>query len=273
MSKKEISLTDLRSIQLNIMDQFVNICEKYQLRYYLCGGTQLGAIRHRGYIPWDDDIDVMMPRPDYDNLLNLVKEINTSKYHIKSPYDYDERPYPYVYAKMFNMETTLIEQPNTKAIKSHVYIDIFPIDGLPSDESECQAYFKKMKVWKNIHRILSVSKCNTRYGSLWKKIFWSIIYLFSKIIKENVVLSILEKKLRKYSFDSSDYVGIIAAGYGDRERTSRKAYEELPMQFEDRVFNGIKGYDEYLTNVYGDYMKLPPEEKRILAHDNIAFYS
>lgn len=272
MGSIELDLSELRSIQLSLLELFSQICKENNLRYFLSGGTMLGAIRHEGYIPWDDDIDVMMPRPDYDRLLQLAPDINSDSIFLKSPYDVRERPYPYTYAKLYDMRTLLIEMPKTKAIKSHVYIDIFPVDGLPQDINECKKYFKSIEKLKKMHRLLSVSKCNTNYGPKWKRLVWSFVYLFSKILDENTVLRIMEKKLRKIRFDESQYAAVVVAGYGERERTTLSSYKQTNVMFEGKEYSGLSGFDEYLSNLYGDYMKLPPKEKQVLSHDYCAFY-
>lgn len=115
---------------LDILKAFIDICNKYHLRYYCCAGTAIGAARHHGMIPWDDDIDVLMPRPDYDRLLEIAKHEDFGKYEVVTPYNNES--YPLYFSKLVNRETTLIEEKERPCIIG-LYVDIFPLDATDDD--------------------------------------------------------------------------------------------------------------------------------------------
>jgi len=268
---KELSVAGMRDCQIKLLNRFDEVCRQQGFRYFLSGGTLLGAVRHRGYIPWDDDIDVMMPRPDYEQMLKSRDAFNEDDYLLFSPYGKEITSYPYTYAKYYDCSTELIEMPETKHIKSHIYIDIFPIDGLPADEEECDKYFKQIGTLKKLHRFFSIAKYNCNYGSIVRKTAWRMVAFLANNSVIHMIQKRLDAKLQKIDYDAADYVAVIVAGYGKREKTSKLAYEQQLIMFEGKPYSGIRGYDEYLTNLYGDYMQLPPKEKQIRTHDYIAY--
>lgn len=262
---QELDLNSIRNIQLDALSFFDNFCRKNNLRYSLAGGTLLGAIRHKGYIPWDDDIDLMMPRPDYERFKEIFS--GNEKYCIYTPENSD---YPYLYTKLCDLNTVLIEKPGTKSIKYHVYLDIYPIDGLPTDLNESKKLFKKMKRRTFLFDMLRLAKFNKKYGSPFHKFLWSLINIFSFFVSSNKIISNITRICKKIDFETSDYIGNVSCGYYFKERMNKDVFSLKDIEFEQRKFLSIKGYDEYLTNLYGDYMQLPPKEKQVLSHDYVA---
>lgn len=264
--KEKMDVDEVRDIQISILDYFHEYCEKNQLRYSLCGGTLLGAVRHSGYIPWDDDIDVMMPRPDYERLLSEQKSFSNGRFIIKSPTDKNTY-YPYPYVKICDSTTILIENLQKDKIKYHIYIDVFPIDGLP--QKNVEKYYKKITRYCLSYFFLSCSYYKINQP-VYKKIMWKIIYLLSKIIRPSTVAKIIEKKVLKYNFDKSEYVGNVISGYGLREINKRQSYSDFIL-FEGKKYHMIREYDSYLKNLYGNYMELPPKEQQVRRHDFVAY--
>ncbi|MCR5629814.1 LicD family protein [Eubacterium sp.] len=265
--KKKMNINEVREVQIGILDYFDKFCEDNNLRYSLTGGTLLGAIRHKGFIPWDDDIDVMMPRPDYQKLIAKAVEFDDDKFVLKIPTDKRNHYYPYPYIKACDVSTILIEKLQNDTIKYNIYIDIFPIDGLP--EKNIKKYYKKTTRLCLFYFALSCSYYKKNQGII-KKIVWKMFYLLSKFIKPYKVAKIIEKRVLKYDFDKSEQVGDVVSGYGLKEVNKCKKYDSY-IEFEGKKYHAIDSYDEFLSNVYGDYMKLPPEKDRVRRHDYDAY--
>ena len=138
---RKLELAEIQQIELEIFDAFVRLCKQHGLSYQLAYGSLLGAVRHQGFIPWDDDIDVVLPRPDYDRLLSTFTE-KTDHYLLESPYT-GNADYYYTYAKLYDTDTTLTEKTKRNCRRG-IYIDVFPLDGIGRDEGEMEANFAKI---------------------------------------------------------------------------------------------------------------------------------
>ena len=238
---EKLSLKDLQHLELEIFKYFISLCEKYKLRYFLAGGTLLGAIRHKGFIPWDDDIDVLMPRTDYDRLQNIGKKIFDTHTQIKKIFDFDET-------------------------EQQVWIDIFPLDGLPESDAETEKIFKKSLFMRDILKIQKSQDGSAK--STFKKIVKPVLKpILLKCIGIEKSVEKIDRFARNYSFDDYDYIGGIVWGYGKQEKMKKTEYlKTVQVDFEGLKVNAPGCWDKYLTNLYGDYMRLPPEEQR-LTHD------
>lgn len=250
---------------LNMLQWFHEICVEHGLRYYVVGGTMLGTIRHNGFIPWDDDIDVAMPRKDYITFLEQFK--GNSIYRVEYP-SFENKDYSYLYAKIYDTSTTLIEHRRFN-VKRGIYIDVFPLDGIGNSNEEAQRNFSKIYKCNKLHDMIV---CAFRNNRKWYK---NLSIVFGRIVSP---LLISERKLNMYinelckqnDFDNSEYVGNLIGNWGYKELMNRSFFgEPKEYKFEDIVVYGVEKPHEYLTSLYGDYMKLPPMEKRVSHHDNI----
>lgn len=264
---REIQFDEMKKIELNILIYFTEVCEENNLRYYLGGGTLLGAVRHKGFIPWDDDIDVMMPRPDFQKLLSL--SINNENYNIIKP---GTAGYYYNFAKLVDTRTILEEKGIKRIDGLGVYIDIFPLDGMPETPDARKKRFKELN---SIRKIIN----NT---CLLKPKFHRNPFAYLNACRiynsnKNIDLSSLQKKYLdsalKNSFDDSEFVFAAGGAYGARDIFPGKWFEkEIELQFENLSVKAFNGYDFYLTQLYGDYMTLPPEDKRVTPHHTIVYF-
>ncbi len=265
---KQIDLKEMQQVELSILKYVHDICEENQLNYYLCGGTLLGAIRHKGFIPWDDDIDIFMFREDYVKLLEILRINEHDLFEAISFYDNDD--YYFSFAKVIHKRTTLIEVDHPKIDRLGVYIDIFPIDGLPKQENKSKRHFKKILFLRWL-QYLSISK---KPSLDLKGTIKYPIWLLVKAIGTSKILKLIDKVAIKYSAIDSNSVACSVAGYGIKEIMPKDVFDEkIKVKFEDYEFYAPAGYDVYLSNLYGDYMKLPPKEKRVTHHNNICFWN
>lgn len=270
--KKEIQLDELKQIELNILKQIHEICIQQGFRYFLVGGTLLGAVRHKGFIPWDDDIDIGMLRPDYEKFIDYC---TSHEVPFKIMSNKVNENYGYLFAKAMDPSTVLIEKSgNRYNIELGVYVDIFPLDALGNTESEAISNMDKTKFnrellvaanWKKFSR----SKTRPIYYEPIRFAF----FCASRFCSFKKMIGKIESKYITEDFDKCGYAGSVCGAYRNKEIMPIEIvseYTELP--FEGVMFKCPKQYDKYLTNIYGDYMQLPPEEKRITHHSFDAYY-
>lgn len=259
---KEITLEEMRTIQLDILKQIHTFCQKHSLRYSLGGGTLLGAVRHKGYIPWDDDVDIMMPRPDYEKFLKEF-ENDASKNLTVQCYKNDET-YAFLFAKVFDNRTTLIENGAANGI----YVDIFPIDGLPS-KKELAKYLQTLnEMGKNV--VKTTKYYNFQNKKSLKLRYWIKCLLYPNRAK---AIKLLESFFTSYPFETSKFAGAITGRYKEKEWMPVSTFKNyISLSFEGDTFSCIADYDSYLEKHYGDYMQLPPKEQQVSNHSFIAYW-
>ena len=263
------------AIIVDILKAFIKICKQNGLRYYCAGGTAIGAVRHSGMIPWDDDIDVFMPRPDYDKFFEICGRMDMECYETVTPHHNDK--YPLYFSKLVSKSTTLQEEADIPFVTG-LYIDIFPLDGASDDMSE--ALKLKKKFIKLAHRLTAISTRNTfsEYISLlFDRNEWGrfLIKLWGFVDRKGCrrhLLKSMDAICSTYNYDESSNVITYSGVYGKRE-IYPKSWIEKPSQFQ---FEGLTvdlpgEYDTYLRNFFGDYMKLPPVEQRTTIHSRTYF--
>ena len=259
----ELPLNKVKQKELELLRAFVTLCENNGLYYTLCGGTLLGAIRHKGFIPWDDDIDVLMPRPDYDRLLNDL-DIDASclpEYYKIVNWKNGTHDYPFL--KLVDKRTRIeIPYLDDSYKANHIWIDIFPIDGNPDDSIQLNALFKKAKFYRQLIRLKTA---NPRAGkTVLKRMVKPLLVQAVRCLDNYKLCDKLDSVSKTYAFESCSQIGGVLWGYGPQERIDKKAFlTPLKVEFENELFNAPSNYDSYLSGLYGDYLKLPPEEKRV----------
>lgn len=254
---EKLNIAEIKQCELFLLIKFAEFCDNNNLCYTLAGGTLLGAIRHKGFIPWDDDIDVMMPRPDYIRLEKLLEKNGELDY---VGIAHGENNYPFI--KIIDKKVR-VEMPYTSSPDSdYLWMDVFPIDGLPSDDREnrrCFSHALFLRKW------LGFSSAKIGKGTtIAKSIFKIPFILLARPIGSQRFAKLVDKYCQKYDFDQCDYVGGICWGYGPQERMPKKEWlKREEVEFEGHKFWAPGCWDLYLHNLYGDYMQLPPEEKRV----------
>lgn len=264
--KKKIPHQEAQKIELDILKKFADYCEKHNLRYYLDYGTLIGAVRHQGFIPWDNDIDVVMPRPDYERLIGQEKCEKIGEYIDILDY-HETRTFPFI--KLIDNRTVLKEHFLVTEDNMGIYIDVFPMDGFPDGEAEQKKLVKKAQMYYKLYAFTNY-RFNT--GANWKKrMIKNILYPVSRMISNRWVCERLNGLCRNYDYDHSGYVGNIVWGFDEREIVPRTYFEKEWGNFEGLKLVIPKEYDSYLRKMYGDYMQLPPEEERV-THEFEAFW-
>lgn len=256
---KKLTNFEVRKIQLSILDYLKKVCEENQINYYLAYGSLLGAIRHQGYIPWDDDIDIWLVREDYEKLLKIFS--NEGRYKLFE--NSIESSYLYPFAKLIDSETTLIEETDIKFEKLGVNIDIFPLDKIIANKND----LRMMKFYRKIYEIKSIK--NKKERTIEKRIILKILKILFKFYSlENVIKKInyLSRKNENIE-DGYKYAFVFE---------SENIFEKEDFEVTDKLFEGKKylipkNFERVLEVIYGDYMKLPPKDKRKSHHSFIAF--
>lgn len=253
---KTISIRELQLKELEILKDFDKFCRKHNLKYCLAGGTLLGAVRHKGFIPWDDDIDVLMPRPDYIKFNQLYN----ARYLLKSPLLDNKWHYPF--AKLMDAGVALREASSSKV--TYVWIDIFPADGWPSSYDESAKYHKKHLYLTMLNGASNGAFMKSQHGLLRTFAKFTLISLL-RFMPDGIISRHIDYSVsKKFPYDESEYVGNIVWPGGKMIRSRKDFFDcTTSLQFEDGQFIVPQDYHDYLTQAYGDYMELPPESERI----------
>lgn len=253
---------------LNMLGWFHEYCIANGIRYYAAGGTVIGALRHKGFIPWDDDIDLVVPREDYNRLITGFNR-QIDHYILESPYSGND-DYLYSYAKLYDTDTTLTEKMHYPCRRG-VYIDIFPLDGIGMTEQEALAAFHQVDK-KNM--FLMTRTCVIRRDRIWyKNASIMVSRLIPSFVVNNKQLSIsVDKLANSLNNTNAIYVANLMGTYRDREIIKKEFFGRPTLyRFEDIEIFGPEMYDLYLSKIYGDWKTPPPEEKRYTKHDFIEF--
>ena len=264
------------SIINGVLRQFIEICREHSLTYFCCGGTAIGAVRHHAMIPWDDDIDVFMPRPDYDRFVELASRQLPDGLELVTPYS--KQDYPLYFVKLCDSHTTLQEEEEVPCVVG-LYIDIFPIDGAPDDIEQARAMERRFT--KTKHKLEAVSSHVSFADYLllltqpkeWGRFVRKTVAFFCRHAYRQRLLRQMELICRQYDYDDSTLVAVYCGSYGPKE-VFPKAWlaGQVMFPYEDMEVALPSGYDNYLRQYYGDYMQLPPKEKRV-SHHLKAYYN
>lgn len=279
---KELSIDDMKSIELNILKDVANFCDENNIRYYLCGGTLLGAVRHQGFIPWDDDMDIAMPRPDYEKFLKTYNHQN-QRYEVNGIEN--NHSWHSTFARVEDKCTVLYEKTLKKKYwKRHVFVDVFPLDGIPDDPKDENRFMREQDLLGIITNASAFGFHSSRHYSDSKKANVSLrnfcrtvlkyfaILLFSGVNTQKVIRRVNQNS-KKYEYGKTKSVGITVSVWNRHfEQSSTASFaQRTKFKFEDGEFWGPKGYDEYLTKTYGDYMTPPPQKNQVTHHSFKAY--
>ena len=260
--KRPLTLDDVKGLSLQILHEIDAFCAKHDIKYSLAYGTLLGAVRHKGYIPWDDDIDIMMSRVDYNKFISIFPHGEDTLFSVAS---YESDPdFHYTFAKIVCNSTVNNELGYSRYGHG---IDLFPIDKIPVEPE------KAKKLLLSQTRLWNVFMLKAMKWSKDRSLLKNLIMCISKMALYFVPYSAIHKRMQdgamKYSELEGDYnMGCLFGPYGTREIMPKDIFSTvIPLPFEQLQYNCLKEYDRYLSSIYGNYMELPPVEKRITHHD------
>ena len=256
---RKVGLEEMKRIQLEILDDVDRFCRETGLRYSLCGGTLLGAVRHKGYIPWDDDIDILMPREDYETFIRTYRSDKNTVLDLRK-----EGTTVEVVVKVSRNGTWMTDQTLGRTLWG-INIDIFPVDGIPDDFGKhCDtilALRDKLSRICPFYRVVGSRK--------WR---WFLKYCLKRLVYfyPGTFLGLkrrIDTLASSYTLSECNLAGAVLGSYGRREAVRKEVFLEYgDIPFEDRSYRAVLDYDQYLKSLYGDYMQPPPKEKQVSHH-------
>lgn len=262
-----MDIHDIQHVSLEILKDVHAFCVSNNIKYTLYGGTMIGAVRHHGFIPWDDDVDIAMPRPDYERFI--------ASYHSPNGYivvSNETHGAKIAHARVCEMNKTIVRQYYPWCdFTTGICIGLFPLDGVPDNREKALNYIKQMrKKWAFLGAFRE-SYRNMRRNNSFKDNFKILLkkMFFRNPLTHNIDWTARYiRNCKSIPFGkTSHYANLAYMEYGMREYQKVSDFDHLlTMPFEDGVFYVIGGYDQHMTTKYGDYMKLPPEEERVYKH-------
>ena len=267
--KEQSPLRRLQLAELEVLDEVVAICEACGFRYYMLGGTLLGAVRNQGFIPWDDDIDIALPRPDYEAFKIIARK------HLKQPYQLycyeDNNDCRYSWARVINPSASETIRSANKERVEDAWVDLIPLDGMPDDAPSLVLHKARLSFWWNLNQILQFDELVDQHrergpiGATLVKLAGCFKWL-GKVIDYRTCLAKINSSLQLYPYDSPDnnYAFNYLAAFGFKELFPKKCFEiDKSYLFEGREVKGPSDYDTVLTTIYdSSYLTPPPEASR-----------
>lgn len=265
---RKMTTKDIQEVSLNILNDVHSFCIENDISYSLYGGTMIGAIRHHGFIPWDDDVDIAMPRPDYERFISSYKSLNGYKLFASGT----KNNY-LAFSRVCEMEKTLVvnEKLPWSNQPTGVWIDIFPLDGAPDDKEACEKQLKALRrFWKRTCYTRSAKSSLSTASGISEKaklIVKKLIYNDAFISNEKIVNQYIEEASKVKWDETGHFWNCSYLRYGMKEYQEMSDYTSTVLvPFEEHVFCVCNGYDHLMHVKYGDYMKLPPEKSRKSNH-------
>jgi lipopolysaccharide cholinephosphotransferase len=258
-------LRDIQLIELEILKEVVRVCNENGIQYFLDSGTALGAVRHQGFIPWDDDIDIGMTRENYDRFLEIAPKQLSNKYFLQNRRT--DKNTPYTFAKVRKNNTIFMEW-NKRNLEMHhgIYIDIFPYDNVPDDDLERKEYLNKCN---KLNRLFVIRTTPDRDVKPAKSLKWlglamvrRVMHILSKVVPLSTIENKTSELFRKYN--DIDTKGMTCHSFPNGFILNNDdLYPIQEIKFEDDYFNVPNNVNKVLQDLYGDYQKLPPIDQRV----------
>ena len=255
----------LQGIELENLRMLMEICEKNHLRYYLIGGSLLGAMRHKGFIPWDDDIDVGLPRPDYNRFVQIAKDYLPAHMDVKTMTS--DPNYKCYFTRLINNKKKIYWDHGQYTAVIGVWMDVFPLDGLPGNPLLRKLQVFRVKLNKALYKFTQIDYVTTNRTNrpLSERVLIRFAQLtrIGKLMNADKRLKKLDRALQRYDYDTSAYAWNFSGCYGKREIVPHiQLGGSRTTEFEGMQASIPEAAEDYLTSIYGDYMTLPPEDQR-----------
>lgn len=270
-SRISLQVNEIRKIELDILLKIKTICEGNGIHYSLAAGSLLGAIRHQGFIPWDDDVDVIMPRSDYERFVDICAE---NKHGINVLNCRINREYGKLFTKIFDSSTVLEEETGRRGKYSQgICVDVFPIDGMGKKYSAAVRNFMAVRPCLELLNSANWSKfVRSRTKSICAEPIRFGFFIISRFVSPNTLANRLENRIKRFEINSSNLSGCWCGSYRKKEILSSDVFMHFrKCVFEGHDFECIADYDSYLSNLYGDYMTPPSESARKTHHGFMAY--
>lgn len=264
---EKMSLSQVQAMQLNLMKKVDKFCSDNQITYYLIAGSCLGAIRHSGFIPWDDDIDLGMMRKDYDRFIKLFYSTFSDKEYFLQNYNSD--PNFSLALSRICIRGTYVDVPSERYLDvcKNTYIDVFPLDNVPDDD---KLRLRQHKVLYRIDRLIGLKNFHIYRNSLSEIIVKYLVSMILKVFPLKYLQNRRIQEMTKYDGTDTNFVCSTTSKYGYRKQVMEKKLYGVPAKcnFEGEIFNVPAKTHEYLTHLYGpNYMSIPPENRREKPND------
>lgn len=271
--KKELTVPEIQKASLQILEQIIVLCKQLNLRYYMFYGSLIGVIRHKGFIPWDDDVDIMMPRPDYERLIAYLIENKEKTAPLELFEPRVNQSYPYMIARISDSRY-ILDVDNEEGYGIGVFVDIYPFDGLGNSKKEALHYGLKGDRASSL--CFQATRKRFEIGltkSLFRKVIKYPVFLFAKATGKDRFQKYLTKLAGEKQYDDYEYVGCLVWLSGGVKDIFRRQWfgKTIEASFEGIQVCIPKQYDKILRHIYGDYMQLPPPDEQ-KGHHNYRAY-
>ncbi len=265
---EKLQLSEIKQIELSILKYFDTFCRENDISYFLSNGTLLGAIKYKGFILWDDDIDLLVPRKDYDRLISLLNSDGKFKLLCRE----NDGNFVFPYSKLCDTNTIITQQTNLDGYTCGVHIDIFPLDFWNDDIKNLNKETVKLQKLISLFG-LSISRF-VKGRNLFRSIVKTLLIIFTHIVGKDYYLKQINDKIELLSCNHSELCGcIVWPVYGEKEILTTEIFsEKIEVEFEGDFFYAPIGYDKYLRSLYGDYEQDPPLDRQKSHHSFSAYY-
>lgn len=264
---KSIGPAELKVLQMDVLETLAEFLAGKGIPYSLACGTMLGAVRHKGYIPWDDDIDIYLLRADYDR---LMRDFPQEYKHVRIASLERTPRWDKPYAKAYDERTVFVEHNNSR-MRIGINIDLFPLDAVPDQAQDWLRYNRRRRFWQKLLQ-MKMTRPDPR-RSRTKNLALRAVQLLLLPVSAHCFAAFLDRLARRYDGQRTEWLFETAMGLIQKDRFPRRVSQSLAdYPFEDRMFRGFADADTYLSCAYGDYRKLPSEEKRVSHHDFQAWW-
>lgn len=264
---KNLSMEEIQKISFDILKTIKKICDTENLKYGLAFGTLIGAVRHKGYIPWDDDVDIIMPRPDFEKLMKYFED-NYEELQPYEPWNRSKHPdYPYTMTRIIN-NRYILDVDNEKPCGMGIFVDIYVLDGAGNTIDEARSLLEKTRKYpSSIFLATRIKLKNGGTKGFWKNILKPFFFSFVKLMGREYFVKKLYNIISLHDYNNSSYLACIEWDNTTASATAKADIENpVEVEFNGEKFKAAANIDFYLSHAYGDYMTPPPPHDRVYHH-------